>query len=267
MTEPITSLDEVSTVLELNEIKKAENENSWLLRGVILGGAILTMLSIFIVVLLFNASRARERISSTLASATLTIQQQAQDNIKLRDQIKALGEVPVVAAPTPEVIAGEPGAKGESGPQGATGPQGPGPSNAQVLEAVDVFCGNGRCQGPIGPVGPQGSVGLSGNDGVTGATGPIGPQGPQGIPGSAGVDGASVQGPAGPPGADGAPGPAGPPGPQGDPGVSGPPGPQGDPGLQGPPGSSEGEVRTITIGGVTFTCTVTNNVCDFQPVP
>lgn len=266
MTEPIEAIDELSTALEIRQLNIAEHENRWLLRGVVIGGVVLTLLSVFIVVLLFNASRSRDRIENTLAGATATIQQQAQDNIKLRDQIQKLGQVPVVAAPSPEVVAGQPGATGAPGPQGENGQTGPGASDAQVQAQVDVFCGGNRCQGPIGPIGPagpKGDQGLAGVNGTDGPLGPTGPGGPAGPVGSPGADGASVQGPPGPAGVDGAPGPAGPAGPQGDPGVGGPAGPAGDigpagaTGPQGIPGPVLPSFIQI-IDGVSNTCTLIN---------
>lgn len=127
-----------------------------------------------------------------------------------------------VGIPGPKGDRGEPG---PAGPQGNPGQPGPPPSDAQVAQAVRLYCSGGRCVGPgvsqaevatavarycdargecRGPEGQQGS------EGSTGATGPQGPpptdtqvasavaaycstrdgcRGAQGQPGPAGQDG------------------------------------------------------------------------------
>lgn len=256
MSHPFDHFDEVNAELEAKALRKAETEKTWLLRGVVIGGVVLTLLSLVSLILLFNGARSRARIETNLASASVTIQQQAQDNIKLRDQIKALGEVPVVAAPTPEVINGLPGQTGAIGPIGPPGLEGP--------------KGDPGVVGPIGPSGlpgPSGAQGLPGTNGIDGQGGSTGPAGAVGNQGPAGVEG--ISGPAGPPGDPGLTGPQGPQGDPGPPGAQGDPGPIGPQGPQGPqgvPGTAEGVVINVTIGVQQFTCVVTNGTCDLQPV-
>lgn len=91
---------------------------------------------------------------------------QAEDNATLasalEDQVRSLGEQPVVDAPA----VGPPGPRGEAGPRG--------------------------------PMGPRGLPGADGDDGIDGERGPAGEQGPPGPPGPAGPSG--PRGPEGPPG-------------------------------------------------------------------
>lgn len=59
--------------------------------------------------------------------------------------------------------AGRPGASGEPGPSGAPGATGPGPSDAEIADAVSVYCAaHGDCTGPAGPKGDTGSTGPTG---------------------------------------------------------------------------------------------------------
>ncbi|OQO89942.1 hypothetical protein B1813_19065 [Saccharomonospora piscinae] len=107
---------------------------------------------------------------------------QADDNASaasaLEDQVRSLGELPVVDAP-------------EQGPQGPAGESGP--------------------RGPIGPRGLPGADGEDGGDGSDGERGPSGEPGERGPEGERGPAGPT--GPEGPPGPTGPPGPEGPPGP------------------------------------------------------
>jgi hypothetical protein len=68
------------------------------------------------------------------------------------------------------------------GPEGAAGPS---VTPAQVASAVATYCdANGDCRGPVGVPGPAGSPGVEGEPGedstVPGPEGPRGPEGPQG---------------------------------------------------------------------------------------
>lgn len=158
----------------------------------------------------------------------------------LQEQIEDAGEEPVIADP-PEDIGGEieggtalPTAQQVQeavntyctlsgscrGPRGLTGPS---PTVAQVAAAVEAFCANDACRGPVGlpgedgsdgvgMIGPQGPgptdaqvaaavaefcangacIGAQGETGATGAQGPIGEtgaQGPQGEPGPGIING------------------------------------------------------------------------------
>lgn len=112
------------------------------------------------------------------------LHQQASDNATmataLEDQVRSLGEQPVVEVP----------ARGPQGPQGETG-----------------------ATGPRGPMGPRGLPGEDGDDGIDGERGPAGEPGPRGETGPPGP--AGEQGPPGPPGPAGPTGPRGPEGPPG----------------------------------------------------
>lgn len=96
----------------------------------------------------------------------------------LSDQVRSLGEAPVVSPQqiaAPAAVASTPGAPGAPGSAGAPGVQG-----------------------------------LPGGDGAPGAPGAVGPAGPPGPEGQPGADGAAgADGAPGQPGADGAPGPQG----------------------------------------------------------
>jgi len=246
MTEAEELLDHVDNLSDrLGEhlVSKTDNESKMLLRVIAAGGVFITILVLFMVYLLYNAQRDRDRIATNLSAVTIIMQDQAQDIITLRDQLKAVGEVPEVAQPSPEILAGEPGLPGEVGP---TGPQGPtGDQGLQGIQGIPGLKGDTGEIGPVGPPGPPGEVGAkgdpgspgpagsSGQPGVNGVDGLPGPPGPQGVPGDPGAPGAN-----GANGADGATGAPGPPGAQGE------PGPQG---VQGPPVPS----------GTHLTCTLT----------
>lgn len=251
MTEPEELLDHADALSDrmgVHLASQANNESRMLLRVIAIGGAVITCLVLLMTVLLFNAKRDRDRIAITLNNVTVIMQNQAQDIIKLRDQLKSVGEVPVVAQPTPEVIAGEPGTPGEQGPIGDTGEQG-----LQGVQGIPGLKGDTGDPGPAGPPGPQGipgevgakgdpgSPGPAGGNGVNGADGLSGPPGPQGVPGDPGAPGAN--------GADGATGAPGPAGAQGDPGPAGPQG------ATGPPGPVLPSFTQI-IDGVPHLCTL-----------
>lgn len=123
------------------------------------------------------------------------------------------------------------GDKGDPGDPGLPGEQGPPPSDAQVSQAVALYCAGGRCDGSDGRNattdqvaeavalycnsqgecrGPEGRAGPEGQDGATGNPGATGPQGPP--PSDAQVQAAvstycsnhgNCQGPVGPAGQDG----------------------------------------------------------------
>lgn len=84
---------------------------------------------------------------------------------------------------------GEPGADGADGrdgesivgPTGPRGETGQAATPTQIRAAVDDFCGQGRCVGPVGPQGERGPAGPAGADSTV--PGPQGPPGPAGEPG------------------------------------------------------------------------------------
>lgn len=91
---------------------------------------------------------------------------------------------------------GEPGEDGEDGTDGEDGAPGPPPSDAQVANAVALYCSGGRCDGADATQsqvasavamycdnrgqcrGPSGADGVDGQDGQDGSNGADGPQGP-----------------------------------------------------------------------------------------
>lgn len=119
----------------------------------------------------------------TVLEAALVEQQQTSQ--ALADQVRQLGERPVVSPGEPPEVVTIPGV---TGPQGANGPVG--------------------VRGERGRAGKRGPRGFTGLDGPVGATGPAGDAGAQGATGPQGPAGA--QGPAGEPGKDGKDGADGP---------------------------------------------------------
>lgn len=115
----------------------------------------------------------------------------------LYEQLRSVGEDPVVepgtdARPTPQD-----GAPGPTGPQGVPGDDGPPPSAADVLVAVNAYCASvGGCRGLDGADGTPGTNGTNGRPGesVVGPQGPAGPPGPAGADGLPGMNGISVTG-------------------------------------------------------------------------
>jgi hypothetical protein len=188
----------------------------------------------------------------------------------LAQQVRQLGERPVVQPTAPPVI---PGPIGEPGQRGPMGPTGPAPSAAEIQSAVAVYCASGRCDGrdPTATQvanavavycdgrgecrGPAGSDGQDGTDGEDGAPG---------APGADGVDGQD--------GADGRDAP--PPtqaqvdqavatycesrggcrGPKGDPGA---PGSDGEDGASAVPLTFSFTVQHNPVQSTTYTCVVT----------
>lgn len=149
---------------------------------------------------------------------------------------------------------------GEDGDRGPRGPAGPPPSQTAILQAVQTYCADGGCRGPIGPIGPEGDDGTDGTDGSTG------PQGDTGRPPTseeiaqavqnycaAHNDCRGPQGPAGPPGDDGS---------QGQAGEAGPPGPKGEPGE---PGTDGRGIQSVSCDGTTGVVTYTDGATQSVP--
>lgn len=134
----------------------------------------------------------------------------------LAEQVKALGEKPIVK-----------------------------PDGSDTDDTPALIPGPRGSRGPVGPPGPRGKPGEAG---------PPGPSGPPGadseVPGPPGPKGtdSEVPGPSGPPGADSeVPGPPGPKGADSDvPGPPGPPGPPGKPGPAGTDGKDGKDGRSVT---------------------
>lgn len=147
----------------------------------------------------------------------------ASDAERLADQIRELGEKPVVdPGPWPVV----------PGPAGASGPPGP--------------PGRAGDQGDRGPVGDRGPAGPQGERGAVGATGD---RGPRGLPGEQGIPG--------PQGERGETGPAGPAGPAGERGPQGEPGPAGADGVDAVPFTFTFTVQVNPAQSQTYRCTIT----------
>ena len=89
------------------------------------------------------------------------------------DQIAAVVAVYLAQHPAP------------AGPPGPTGASGPGPSDAQIADAVAVWESGHPTVAPSGPSGPPGPTGPSGAAGASGAPGSPGPSGPSGPTGPA----------------------------------------------------------------------------------
>lgn len=109
----------------------------------------------------------------------------------LYEQLRSVGEDPVVDRSDAEST---PGATGPTGPQGVPGSDGRPPTAAEVLEAVNAYCAS--VNGCRGADGTNGSPGTNGTNGQPGAPGEsiVGPQGPAGTNGTDGANGVSVTG-------------------------------------------------------------------------
>jgi hypothetical protein len=127
-----------------------------------------------------SAEQSAERGRRVALEVDLT--QQKAKTQALAEQIRALGEKPVVSPGSPPEVITIPG---------ITGPQGvPGPDGRDGARGPRGFTG---LDGPAGPPGAPGADGAPGAPGAAGEPGPVGPAGPEG-----------PQGPAGEPGKDGA---------------------------------------------------------------
>ena len=114
--------------------------------------------------------------------ALTAMSRQADDNARtaqtLADQVRSLGEQPLVLPPSP----GERGATGDTGPQGPQGPAGqPGRDGA----TPPCLSEPPQCRGA------DGATGAAGQDGTPGADGAPGQNGADGAPGKDGSDGQS----------------------------------------------------------------------------
>ncbi len=130
----------------------------------------------------FTLDGVADRVAAAERSAAANAESAQQNSAALEEanervdvlgqQVRSLGEDPVV--PTSPLVA-VPGPRGERGLRGLMGEE-----------------------GPTGPVGPAGQAGADGSVGAQGDTGPAGPQGAPGPQGPAGERGAA--------GSDGEPG-------------------------------------------------------------
>lgn len=168
-----------------------------------------------------------------LAGQNTAIAQLAAGLGTTEQQLKAHGISP--SAPPPASIIAQ---------AGPAGPPGPGPSDAQVQAAVDVYLG----QHP-----PSGTVPTADIDAAVTVYLTAHPPAPGPPPTDAQVASAVSTYMAA------HPAPSGPPGPQGDPGVgaTGPAGPQGEPGRDGAPGSPPAG-WSFEAGGTAYDCVPDN---------
>jgi hypothetical protein len=97
----------------------------------------------------------------------------------LADQVRSLGEQPIVLPPEP----GERGATGDTGPAGPQGPQGPAGQPGRDGQTPPCLSEPPQCHGADGPPG------VAGKDGAPGAPGAPGKDGTDGTPGQNGTDG------------------------------------------------------------------------------
>lgn len=147
----------------------------------------------------FTQSEQIDNLGSEVHVYASESEQRAADMRRLADQVRALGQQPVVEPPAP-VPAGLPGAPGAEGPRGPSGPPGvpgapgsTGPAGPPGTEGDAGATGPEGPMGPAGPMGPQGESGPAGPQGEQGATGPEGPAGPVGPAGPACSDGYALE--------------------------------------------------------------------------
>jgi hypothetical protein len=186
------------------------------------------MLLVFLILELGRASNQIQGLNQGDQSRDRAITALAGEVDTARAQIKALGGTPNV--PPPQVVI-----SGAAGPQGL---QGPGPSDAQVQAAVDVYLG----QHP-----PSGTVPTAVVDAAVTVYLTAHPPAPGPPPSDAQVAAAVAAYMAA------NPAPSGPPGPQGQPGV-GQTGPAGAPGKDGAPGSPPAGWTWTDPSGTTYNC-------------
>lgn len=150
-------------------------------------GVLIILAGIFVIVTGALANGTMRAQISTLQGENSALRedlQASQENAErlyeqlLELDVKPEGEDPEDLPTTPpSSVPGEQGERGE---------QGPGPTAAQIADAVTLFCAEDRCVGPTGPAGAEGPAGATGNTGSPGAAGEPGsdgPPGPQGAPG------------------------------------------------------------------------------------
>lgn len=173
-----------------DQAKAARGARLWTWIARITGLALLAAVLGFGFYLAAANAAAREDRSSLIAQ----LDEERAKVDALYEQLRSVGEDPVVepgtdARPTPQD-----GAPGPTGPQGVPGDDGPAPSAADVLVAVNAYCASiGGCKGADGTPGTNGTNGQPGES-VVGPQGPQGPAGPAGADGLPGMNGISVTG-------------------------------------------------------------------------
>lgn len=120
-------------------------------------------------------------VAYTIAGLRQDLKEANSARNALVEQVKALGENPVVG---PEGKAGPVGPAGKDGTNGRDGWNG---SNGR--DGADGINGSNGADGQAGRDGSDGQAGTNGKDGSKGDPGPTGPQGPRGSDGPAGPRG------------------------------------------------------------------------------
>lgn len=193
--------------------------------AVVLAALIVAWLVVAVVHLSHEANASAHRLDTARSARTTLrgdLDAQSKALAQANRRLRHAGEPQVAVPPT----TGPP----ISGPQGEPGPRGPGPSNAQIAQAVASYCAaTGACAGR-GPTtaqvaaavatyctangdcrGPQGDTGKPGRS-VTGPKGEVGAAGPPPTSGQVADAVAAYCADGRCRGAQGEPGPAGPPG-------------------------------------------------------
>lgn len=146
-------------------------------------------LVVYLLVTVLSMTHADERDSSDRADLRVEVTEQQKRADLLAQQVRSLGETPIVQPSTP-AVKGEPksryvpvpGPAGKDGANGLPGKSLPGLPGAPGQSVVGPPGATGK-DGATGPAGPTGSAGKDGKDGGPGA---------DGAPGSNGADGRGV---------------------------------------------------------------------------
>ena len=127
-------------------------------------------------------------VGVTVADLRKDLNQAQEDRAALVEQVRGLGEVPVVKGPAGHNgTNGRDGVDGDKGPSGAAGRDGlPGEAGKPGERGPDGKEGKKGDKGETGDKGEKGEKGDKGDTGATGATGATGPQGPPGPQGEIG---------------------------------------------------------------------------------
>lgn len=131
------------------------------------------LLSVGVAVALNAATDTSRKLDSSAADRIELRSELAQQKAAtqaLTDQVKGLGETPVVTPekPIPPAVRYVP-VPGPRGPVGPVGPASkiPGPAGTSGKDAAPAQDGKEGPQGPVGPAGPQGDPGKDGKDAPT----------------------------------------------------------------------------------------------------
>lgn len=163
-------------------------------RGLKVVGLIVLVVAIaWLLARVLTIAAAQEQSRADRAELYAELAEQQSTSEALAEQIRGLGEAPVVDVDRPSSpelrympLPGRPGADGEDGRDGEPGARGPagrdGPDGNDGADGESI----------IGPQGPVGAPGATGSTGSTGSSGPAGPAGAQGPAGRDGADGRGI---------------------------------------------------------------------------